>query len=95
MKRGLVVDCDFLAWPNVAQSNKQDVAVENLHEGAGFARMINVMRAITAAAAVKTPAIIDGADAQPPPPRPAISFGVSNFFASVLCYFPAAFEVSN
>lgn len=95
MKRGFVVDCDFLARLNVAQSDEQNVAVENLHEGAGFAAMINVMRAITAAAAVKTPAIIDGADAQPAPTRPAISFGVSDFFASVLCYFPADFEVSN
>ncbi len=95
MKRAFVVDCDFLARLNVTQSDEQDVAVENLHEGAWFAGMINIVRAITAAAAIKTPAIIDGADAQPAAPRPAISLGVGDFFASVLCYFPAAFEVSN
>ena len=50
--------------------------VEDFHEAIGFARMINVMRAITALAAIKTPPIINRADAKRAPLRSAIRLRV-------------------
>ena len=95
MKRGFVVDCDFLARLNVAQSDEQNVAVENLHEGAGFAAMIDVVRAISASAPIKTPAIVNCADPQFSPLSPAIGLGICDLFTSVLSYLPAVPKVSN
>jgi hypothetical protein len=53
------------------------------------------MRAISASAAIKAPAIINRADAQLSPLGPSNGFGVGNFLAGVLCYFPAASEVGD
>ena len=64
MQRGFVVDCDFLARPYVAQRDEQNMTVEDFHESVWFARVIYVMRAVAAAAAIQAPAIINLTDAQ-------------------------------
>ncbi len=94
MKGLLVVDCDFVSRLDVPQSNEQNAAVKNLHIGAGLARMINIVRAVSTTAAVQAPAIIDSADAQPSSARPAIGLSVGNLLARVLRDFPAAAAVS-
>lgn len=71
------------------------MVVENLHVSVGLARMIDVMRAVTIAAAVQTPAIINRADAQLGAAGPAIGFGISDSLAGVLRYFSSAFELRN
>lgn len=63
MKGRFVVDGNFFARLDVAQSDKKDVAVGNFHKGVGLARMVNVMRAVPSPAAIEAPAIIDRADA--------------------------------
>lgn len=57
--------------------------------------MIDVVRAVAAAAAVKTPAMINCADAQPSPPGPSIGLGIRNLLTRVLRYFPTASEMCN
>ncbi len=64
MQRRFVVDCDFFAGPDIAQRNEQNVTVEDFHESVWFARVIYVMRAVAAAAAIQAPAIINLTDAQ-------------------------------
>jgi hypothetical protein len=95
VKRGFVVNRYFLTRFDVMQGNEQDMAVKNLHVGAGLTRVINVMSAISPAAAIKAPAIINGADAQLAPSGPSIGFSVGNLLALVLCYFPAASKVGH
>ena len=62
MERGFVVDRNLLARLNVAQSNKENVTVENLHKSIRFARMIDVMRSISPTAPIQAPTVIDGAN---------------------------------
>jgi hypothetical protein len=60
----LVVDRNLLAWFDVAQSEEDYVAVKNPGKRIWPARVIHVMGAVAAAAAVKTPAFVDSADAE-------------------------------
>ena len=62
MQRRLVIDRDFFARLDVAQRNEENVVVKNLHECVGQARVINVVRSVSAATSVKTPATIDFTD---------------------------------
>ncbi len=55
--------------------------------------MINVMRTVSAAAAIKTPAIINCADAQLAALGPSIGFRIRNSLACVLRDFPPAAEM--
>ena len=93
MECRFIVDGDLLARFDIAQSNEEDVAVDNLHEGVGLAGVVDVMRPITAAAAVEAPAIIDCADAQSFAAGSAICLGVCNLLACIFRYLPAAPEL--
>ncbi len=64
MKRHHVVERDFVAGMDVAQGVEEYVVVEDFHVAVGLAGMVDVMRAVTPAAAVYAPITIDGADAQ-------------------------------
>ena len=64
MERVFVVNRNFLAGFDVAQSKEDYVAVKSPGERIWPARVIHVMRAVAAAAAVKTPALVDSADAE-------------------------------
>lgn len=92
MKRRFIVDGNFLARFDIAKSDEEDVAVGNLHEGVGFAGVINVMRAVSPAAAIEAPAIIDRTDAQSFSASAAICFCVGDLLAGILRYLPAAPE---
>ena len=59
-----VIDGNFFAGVNVAQSEEQYVAVQVFHVGVGFATVIDVMGAVTTAAPVQAPTAIEVADAQ-------------------------------
>ena len=69
---------------NVSQGEEEDVIVDDLHEGVWDARVIDVVRAVPAAAAVQTPVIIDFADAQHLSMRSTPRFGIRNLLAGVL-----------
>ena len=58
--------------------------VENLHEGIGLAGVIDVMRTVAAAAAIKTPAVIQRADSQAPATCPAVCFRIRDPLSGVL-----------
>ncbi len=90
MKGILVIDCDLFSGSNVAQSKEQNMAVDGFHVGVRFARVIDVMRTVAAAAAVQTPATIDVADAQLGSMRAALSFEIGNAFAGVFSDLAAA-----
>ena len=70
------------------------MAVQHFHVRVGFARMIDVVRAVAAATTVKTPALVDGADAQATASAAPISFRVGNALAGVLRNLFTCFEVS-
>lgn len=55
--------------------------------------MVNVVRAVSAAASIQTPALVDRTDPQLPPPRPAIRLGVGDLLAGVLGNLPSPLEV--
>lgn len=57
--------------------------------------MVNVVRAVTTAATVKTPTIINSADAQPSPVGPSVGLCVGNLLTRIFCDFATAPEVLN
>ena len=63
MQRLLVIDRNLFARVDVAQSDEENVIVENLHECVGHARVIDVVGAVSAATSIQTPATIDLTDA--------------------------------
>ena len=67
--------------------------MENLHIRVGLAGMINIVRAVSAPAAIETPTVVNRTDAQFSTVGSAISFRIRNLLASVLSYFPAPFEL--
>ena len=83
MQRRLVIDCDLLTGANVSQRNEQNVLVEDLHEGIRLTRMIDVMRSVTPAAAVYTPAVVNRTDSQRLAVSSAIRFGVRDPFTGI------------
>jgi len=92
VKRGFIIDRNLLTWTNVAKCQKEDVAIDYFHVAVGFARVVDVMRAVASAAAVQAPAIIDSADPKSSSPRSAVGFRVGYPLARVLGYLPAAFK---
>lgn len=63
MESGFVVDGDLLTRPNIVQRHEEDVTVENFHVAVRFAGMVDVVRAVPTFAPIKTPAVINRADA--------------------------------
>ncbi|MDT5060004.1 MAG: hypothetical protein QOH63_463 [Acidobacteriota bacterium] len=78
----------------VAQGVKLYVAVVNLHEAVGFARVIDVVRAVAPATPVQTPPVIYGADAKHATIRPAIRFRIGDSLARIVGDFFAAREAN-
>src|SRR5690349_384987 len=76
MQRRFIVDRDLFTGIDVAQRDKEDVVVQDLHERVGAARVIDVMRAVAAAAAVETPATIHFTNPEHAAMRSASRFGV-------------------
>lgn len=61
MERGFVVDGDFFAGFDVAQRDEENVAVKNLHKSVRLTTMIDIVGAVSPAAAVQTPPIVNRA----------------------------------
>lgn len=76
MQRRLIIDRYFLTGANVSERNKENVFVEDLHECIWLARVIDIVGAVSAAAPVQTPTIIDGANTQCLSMRSSVRFGV-------------------
>lgn len=86
MESVFVINRYFLARFDITQGEEQDVAVDRFHVRVGFAGMIDVVRAVSKAAAVETPTPIDVTDPQNASFPGALSgLKVRNSFAGVLC----------
>ena len=59
-----VINGDLFAGADIAQGVEEDVPVDDLHVAVGLTRMIDVVRAVSAVAAVQTPSSVYVADAQ-------------------------------
>ena len=92
MQRRFVINRDLFSGVDIAQREKNKVIVVDLHEGIRAARVIDVVSAVSAAAAVETPTIVDLTNPEHPsmstPPR----FGVGDFLAGVLGDLVSLFE---
>ena len=64
----------------------------DLHEGVGDAGVIDVMRAVPAAASIETPTVVDLANAQHLSVRSTTRFGVGNLLAGILGDLVTLFE---
>ena len=83
----MVVDGDLLTRPDIAECHHKNVVVDILHVAVWLARMIYVVSAVPSSTSIQTPATIDVANAQPAPSGPAVSFGIGNSLARILCDF--------
>lgn len=92
MQRLLVIDRDLFAGFDVAQSEKQNVVVQDLHKRIRTARVIDIVRAVSTTAAVKTPTTIYLANTQHPAMRSSARFGVRDLLARVLGDLVTLFE---
>lgn len=90
VKGRFVIDRDFFARFDVAQGDEQNVFVSNLHEGIRFARVVDIVSAISSATSIQTPSIIDRANSQRLTMSPTIGFSVGYFLAGVFGNFAAA-----
>lgn len=93
MQSRFVVNRDLFARAYIAQGDKEDAVVQDLHERIWLARVIYVMGPIAAFAAIQTPAIIYRADPQLATLSTPVRLSVSNTFARILGYLPAVGEV--
>jgi hypothetical protein len=93
VERVYIVNRNLIAGFDVAQREEDYVAVETPGERIWSARVIYVMGAIAAAAAIKTPAFVDSADAENAAFGSALRLQVRYLLARVLGDFPPAFEV--
>ncbi len=93
MERRLVVECDLLARLDIAECDKENMAIKYFHVAVGFAGMVDVMRAVPALAAIEAPANINCTDAKPASPGAAISFSIGYSLAGVLRYLSAPGKV--
>jgi hypothetical protein len=83
MQRLLVIHRDLFARMYVAQSKEHYVPMDSPHVSIRFARVIDVMSAIAAAAAVNAPDAVQVADTQLGSMRAALSFAIRNSLARV------------
>lgn len=76
MECGFVIDRDLLARLDIAQRDEKNVIVENLHVRVGHTRVVDVVSAVAATAAVETPTPVDFTNPQHLAMRSPPCFGV-------------------
>ncbi len=86
----LVVDRDLLARKNVAEREDQNVARDSAHESVRCAGVVDIVRAITAPAAIKAPFAVDVTNTQLRAMRAAFGLAIRNSLSRVLGNFSAA-----
>jgi len=88
-----VIDRDFFTGTNIAQREKQHVAVKRPHVSVRLAAMVDVVSAITAATAVYAEPSVDVADSQDASLAGALlRFQIVDSLAGVFSDLPAALE---
>ena len=92
MQRRLVIDRDLFSGADVAQGEKENVIVMDLHEGIRTAGVVDVVSAVSAAAAVEAPTIIDLTNPERPPMSTPARFSVGDLLAGVLRDLVSSFK---
>src|SRR6185295_9252384 len=93
MQRLFVIDRDFFTGTNIAQREKQHVAVKRPHVCVRLAAMVDVVSAVAAATAVYAEPSVDVADAQDAAPaRALLRFQIVDALAGVFGDLPAALK---
>lgn len=92
MQCRFIIDGDLFAGLYVAQGDEENVIVENLHEGVGSTRVIDVMSAVSAATAIETPAPVDLTNSKHPPVCSTARLRVGDLLAGVLGDLVSSFE---
>jgi hypothetical protein len=87
-----VIESDLFAGIDVTQGHKEDVAVGDFHVGVRIARVIDVVSAVSAAAAVDTPTPVYCADSQQIPLCTPIGLGVCDPLTRILGNLTASAE---
>lgn len=95
MQRLFVIDRDLFARMNVAQGKEHDMPKDGAHVGVRFARVIDVMRAVTPAAAVDAPNAVHVADAQLRSMCAALRFAIRNALARILGYLTPVWKIDS
>ena len=83
MQRLFVIDRDLFARIDVAQSKEHHVAIDCPDIGVRFARMVDVVRTVAAAAAVDAPDAVEITDAQLGSMGAALGFAIRNSLTGV------------
>lgn len=92
MQRGFVVNRYLFTGLYVTQGDEEDMVVKNLHKCVGLAGVIDVVSAVSALAAIKTPPIVDRTDTQLASVSPAFRFCVRDLLAGILGYLSPALK---
>jgi hypothetical protein len=93
MIRFAVIEQQLFSRFDIPQSEKEDVAVNDLAIAVGFAGVIYVLRAVAAATPVDRPIRVDAADVEPPfVLETALDFVTGDSFAFVFGYLAPLFE---
>src|SRR5713226_4215415 len=95
MQRAFIIDRDLFAAADLTQGEEQYMTIDGFHVSVRFTRVIDVMGAIPAAAAVQAPASVDVADAQLHSVCAALSFLIGNALSGVLCNLAPAREMNS
>ena len=95
MQRLFVIDRDLFTRMNVAQGKEHYMPKDRAYVGVRFARVIDVMRAVTPAAAVDAPDAVHVADAQLRSMRASLCFAIRNALARVLGYFAPVWKIDS
>lgn len=84
-----VIDRDLLARRNVAEREKQYVAMDGARESVRGATVVDVVRAVAAPAAIETPSIVDIANPQLAAATAPLGFRAADSLTRVLGNFSA------
>jgi hypothetical protein len=95
MIRLTVIECDLLAWLDVPQSEKQDVAVDDFAVAVRLAGVIDELCPVAASAPVNRPVRVNAGDVDALLVfQPACDFVAGDLFAGVFGDLPAFFETN-
>jgi hypothetical protein len=93
VERRLVIEGDLFARLDIAESDEEDMSIKYFHVAVRFARMVDVVSAVSAFAPIQAPALINGTNAESATPGAAVRFCVSDSLAGIFCYLSTAEKV--
>ena len=95
MKRHFVIERYFLARPDVAQGNKEDVPIQDLHVAIWFTGMVNIVSTVTILTTIKAPTGIKPASPQHTPVRTPFCLCICDSYAGIFRDLSATLKQAN